>query len=54
VAAIIVALLIFKAAYELTLKSARDLLDVSLSSEEEALIQRHIAELAPLVRVSTA
>lgn len=50
VAAIVVALLIIKAAYDLTLKSARDLLDKSLPDEEETLIRRHIQDLAPLVR----
>jgi cation diffusion facilitator family transporter len=50
VAAIFVALLIIKAAYDLTMKSALDLLDVSLPVEEESLIRRHIADLSPLVR----
>jgi cation diffusion facilitator family transporter len=49
-AALIVALLIIKAAFDLTVKSGRDLLDVSLPADEEALIRRHIAELAPQVR----
>ena len=49
-AAIIVALLIIRAAFELTVKSGRDLLDVSLPADEESLIRRHITELAPLVR----
>ncbi|MFH0921575.1 MAG: cation diffusion facilitator family transporter [Fibrobacterota bacterium] len=50
VAAIGVALLIFKAAYTLTKQSSRDLLDVSLPDEEEALIRHHIREFAPTVR----
>jgi cation diffusion facilitator family transporter len=50
VAAIAVALLILKAAYTLTLKSTRDLLDESLPIEEEDLIRFHITGLAPVVR----
>lgn len=50
VAAILVALLIIKAAYHLTIESARDLLDVSLPIEEEAGIRRHITAFAPTVR----
>jgi len=50
VAAICVALLILKAAYQLTKQSARDLLDFSLPDEEETLIRRHIKEFAPTVR----
>lgn len=38
VAAIAVALLIIKAAYELTVKSGRDLLDAGLPAEEESLV----------------
>lgn len=50
VAAIGVTLMIIKAAYDLTVKSARDLLDVSLPAEEEAHIRRHIASFSPAVR----
>jgi cation diffusion facilitator family transporter len=50
VAAIAVALLIFKAAFKLTLDSARDLLDASLPPEEDASIRRHIAAFSPTVR----
>ncbi|MBF0523914.1 MAG: cation transporter [Deltaproteobacteria bacterium] len=50
VTAIVVALLILKAAYELTIKSARDLLDASLPAEEEALIREHIKSFSPTVR----
>lgn len=44
VAAIAVALLIIKAAYDLTLRSARDLLDSRLPPEEEAWLYRLIEE----------
>ncbi|NPV62049.1 MAG: cation transporter [Methanotrichaceae archaeon] len=50
VVAIAVALLIIRAAYRLTLESARDLLDVSLPAEEEENIKRHIAAFAPTVK----
>lgn len=50
VAAIAVALLIIRAAYRLTVKSARDLMDVSLPPEEEEAIRRYIAGLGPAVR----
>lgn len=50
VAAIGVAVLIIKAALDLTLKSARDLLDVSLPSEEESIIRRQISEHAPNIK----
>lgn len=50
VAAICVALLIMKAAYDLTIKSARDLLDESLPAEELDLIRSHIREFTPEVR----
>ena len=50
VAAIGVALLIIKAAYELTVEASRDLLDVSLPKEEEARIKKQIATFAPGVR----
>jgi cation diffusion facilitator family transporter len=49
-AAISVALLIIKAAYELTIESGRDLMDTKLPVEEESLIQRHVAEFAPTVK----
>lgn len=48
-AAIAVALLIIRAAWHLTLESAKDLLDVSLP-QEETWIREYIARLAPLVR----
>jgi cation diffusion facilitator family transporter len=50
IAAIGVALLIIKAAYKLTIESARDLLDVSLPQEEENEIRRIIATFAPTIR----
>jgi cation diffusion facilitator family transporter len=49
-AAIAVALLITRAAYDLLIASARDLLDVSLPPEEEAWIRHYIARLRPTVR----
>lgn len=49
-AAIIVALLIIKAAYHLTMESARDLIDVGLPEEEMAGLRRHIAAFAPTIR----
>lgn len=49
VAAIIVAFLIIKAAYELTRESVRDLLDARLSREDEALIDRYVTEQHPRV-----
>lgn len=50
VAAIGVALLIVKAAYKLTVESARDLLDVSLPQDEENEIRSIIASFAPAIR----
>jgi len=50
VAAIGVALLIIKAAYKLTVESARDLLDVSLPKDEETCIKKRIAAFAPTIR----
>lgn len=50
VAAIGVALLIVRAAYQLTLEAARDLLDVSLPTEEEAWIRDYIGRVRPVVR----
>ncbi len=49
-AAIAVSLLIIKAAYDLTIQSARDLLDSSISIEEQALIREHAIAFAPAVR----
>jgi len=49
-AAIAVAFLIFKAAYHLTIESARDLFDVSLPPKEEEGIQKHIRSFAPTIR----
>ncbi|MEW6263636.1 MAG: cation diffusion facilitator family transporter [Thermodesulfobacteriota bacterium] len=49
-AALIVALLIIKAAYDLTVKSARDLMDASLPVEEIKLIREHIDAFSPQVR----
>jgi cation diffusion facilitator family transporter len=48
--AIAVAFLIIKAAFKLTVESARDLLDVSLPPDEEAHIRKHISSFAPAVR----
>ena len=49
-AAIIVALLIIRAAYHLTLESARDLVDVGLPEDETEHLRRHIAAFAPTIR----
>jgi len=49
-AAIAVAILIIKAAYELTVQSARDLLDVCLPREDEAKIRRCILSFGPAVK----
>jgi cation diffusion facilitator family transporter len=49
-AAIGVALLIIKAAYHLTVESARDLVDVGLPPEEVDDIRRHISAFAPTIR----
>ena len=49
-AAIIVALLIIRAAYHLTLESARDLVDVGLPEDETDDLRRHIAAFAPTIR----
>ena len=49
-AAIIVAIMIIKAAYKLTVESAKDLLDASLPPEEDAHIRKHISSFAPAVR----
>lgn len=48
VAAIFVALLITKAAWDLTADSIKDLLDTSLSPDEEELIRNHIKDISPL------
>ncbi|MFA4985648.1 MAG: cation diffusion facilitator family transporter [Candidatus Brocadiia bacterium] len=50
VAALCVAILIIKAAYDLTMQSALDLLDVKLPEEEEELFRNHIAEFRPAVK----
>jgi cation diffusion facilitator family transporter len=49
-AAIAVALLIIHAAWTLTKKSGRDLMDVSLPTDEIAWIRQHLNGLAPAVR----
>ncbi|MFC1853350.1 cation diffusion facilitator family transporter [candidate division CSSED10-310 bacterium] len=49
VAAIAVALLIIKAAYDLTVESARDLLDARIDPEEEKIVIREIEALYPAV-----
>lgn len=49
-AAIVVAILIMRAAWNLTVHSARDLMDVSLPEEERSLICEHITAFAPQVR----
>ena len=51
VAALVVALLIIKAAYDLTVQSIRDLLDVSLPPpEEEIWLKNKIKQLYPQAR----
>jgi cation diffusion facilitator family transporter len=50
VAAIGVALLIVRAAYHLTVESARDLVDVGLPSDEVDDVRRHIRAFAPTIR----
>jgi cation diffusion facilitator family transporter len=50
VAALGVSLLIIKAAYQLTVQSIRDLLDVSLPPEEEMWVKNKIKEMYPQVR----
>lgn len=49
-AAILVALLILKAAYHLTIQSGKDLLDARLPPEEEEWIRDYIASFKPVVR----
>ncbi|OPX75427.1 MAG: ferrous iron efflux protein F [Methanosaeta sp. PtaB.Bin018] len=48
--AIGVALLILKAAWRLTMESAKDLMDVSLPEDEEECIRKYITVFAPTVR----
>jgi len=48
--AIGVALLILKAAWRLTMESAKDLMDVSLPEDEEECIRKDITVFAPTVR----
>lgn len=50
VAAILVALLILRAAWELTLQAARDLVDMSLPEDEVRWIEDHLRSLAPTLR----
>lgn len=50
VAAIIVAVLIIKAAYHLTVESARDLVDVGLPTDEVEEVRKHIIAFAPTIR----
>ena len=50
VAAIMVALLIVRAAYVLTVQSARDLLDASLPHDEEEWIRQQVTQWTPTVR----
>ncbi len=50
IAALLVALLIIKAAIELTIQAARDLMDVSLPPEEEASLREFIKGFYPTVR----
>jgi cation diffusion facilitator family transporter len=47
VAAFVVAILIIRAAYKLTIESGRDLLDVALPENEEELIRNHILTFQP-------
>lgn len=50
VAALCVALLILKAAWDLTAESVKDLLDARLPEKEEAWITQYVRELRPLVQ----
>jgi cation diffusion facilitator family transporter len=50
VAAILVALLIVRAAYHLTVESARDLVDFCLPAEEVDEVRKHIMAFAPTIR----
>jgi cation diffusion facilitator family transporter len=49
-AAMVVAVLIIKAAYHLTIESARDLVDVGLPSNEVEEVRKHIIAFAPTIR----
>lgn len=49
VSAILVALLIIKAAYDLTMESAKDLLDASLPGDEESVVEECAVTLYPRV-----
>ena len=49
VAAIAVAVLILRAAWHLTLKAARDLLDIALPAEEEEWIRSQLLSISPLI-----
>jgi cation diffusion facilitator family transporter len=50
VAAMLVALLIIRAAYHLTVESARDLVDFGLPAEEVDDVRKHIMAFAPTIR----
>ena len=50
VAAMLVALLIVRAAYHLTVESARDLVDFCLPAEEVDEVRKHIMAFAPTIR----
>lgn len=50
ISAIAVAMLILKAAFDLTRQSARDLLDASLPADEERWIRDYISRMRPTVR----
>ena len=50
IAAILVALLIVHAAWQLTIRSGRDLLDYTLPENEEKQIREYLASLAPRIR----
>jgi cation diffusion facilitator family transporter len=49
-AAVGVAILIIRAAYHLTVESARDLVDVGLPAEELTEVEKHIRAFAPTIR----
>lgn len=49
-AAIVVALLIIKAAYNLTVQAGRDLMDARIPKDEEQWIRNHVAGFQPVVR----
>ena len=50
IAAMLVALLIMRAAYHLTVESARDLVDFGLPAEEVEEVRKHITAFAPTIR----